>query len=93
MLTELQQAREERVRRVRKTHRRCDGYDPCEFEDGSRVKWVRVLGAVPPASVRHPYWVCLLNRFAPPPNCPYPARYCRPRQEVEPMCLRERAEG
>lgn len=60
-----------------------DYYEPCEYEDGRGFKWVWIDGAIPPAQARRPYWICRHSAGGVLTNCPFPARMCRPKQEVE----------
>ncbi len=60
-----------------------DAYEPCEYEDGSRVKWVWVEGSFPPAQEPAPCWTCRFSAGGFVFNCPYPARMCRPKLELE----------
>lgn len=59
-----------------------ENYEPCEYEDGSRFKWIWIE-SVPPSQAKVALWQCTRHINGDVRDCPYPARMCRPKLEIE----------
>lgn len=59
-----------------------DGREPCEWENTDGFKWVWI-DSYPPSQIRVPYFICARNSGGFVDDCPYPARLCGPKRELE----------